>query len=334
MKSQIWLYLFCGAGLFWALNRTHPSYSKVFPSKISPQSKARAYVLGEKFQLTRKEVRAHRKLHLIHLFTPSGMHLSALLFLPALLLKRRKKAFFFLLTTVFVGALYFEAPHSFRRMCLVLGLTKVTKQLTFQTVLWGFTLDLALGGFWASPLSWFMSLLFLGTLTLQLYQNKRSLYVGFLGAQALVGLIFQQPIYPLGMALGWIVTDLFPWLFPLLLIESFPLPGFPLSHLLLFTIQKLSLLAGPELPPLLGLIIALFYFSKLSRYAWLLLLLSPVSLPNLPRHYQKATPFPSPPPHQYENKKNYAWGTQFIYQNGMICRSRLYQKGWSTRCKK
>ena len=53
--------------------------------KYSPYQKstiAKSYLLGQKRGLSRKVKKAHHKLHLLHLMTPSGLHLSsALLFI-------------------------------------------------------------------------------------------------------------------------------------------------------------------------------------------------------------------------------------------------------------
>ena len=352
MKSQLGLYLFCGLGILWSLNNSRVDYpspkSPFLHGRSGPKVKARAYILGEKFHLNSREKRAHKKLHLIHLFSPSGMHLSALLFLPSLFLRKRKKIFLLLLAFVFGAALFFDLPHSFRRMCLVLGAIKITQRFNFFVVALAFLLDLVLGlfweGFWSKPLSWFMSFLFMGTLTLQLHGGKRSLYMAFLGGQAVVGLCFEQAVYPVGMALGWLVTALFPCFFPLLLVESFIPPFFPFSSWsILWIVDKLSWAAGPQISPLLALVMACFYFGpgsgtrRFQIFSALLLIyfsLLPSKLFNLPQRYQTATPFPAPPPPLFLDRKIYSWGLKFSYPNAMVCRSRLYGAGWSTRCRK
>ena len=338
MKSQIFLYLFCGLGLWWAINRPPPTSSykpgSYYKYAICPKIKARAYVWGEKYHLLPSERKAHYKLHLTHLFTPSGIHLSALLLFPAWFLKRRKKTFLLLLLIIFVLAYFFSSLHSFKRMCLVALLSRMSRQFNFRVVAGAFLIDLIIGGFWASPLSWFMSLLFLGTIALQLYSNKRTFFMAFLGGQALVGLLFSNAIYPVGMVLGWLVMTLFSFIFPLLLVESFLLSKSFFSLPLVLLVKKLSLLAGPSLAAWAGLAMAVLYFLNYRRMALLLLLLLPINVANLPRHRQKSATFPVAPPRPFVSVKYHAWGSRFDYKNGMVCRSRLYLDGWSTRCRK
>ncbi len=350
VKSQIALYLFCAASLWAALALREPyNYRFRRAAKSHPPIKARAYVLGEKSHLSRSELKAHRKLHLMHLFTPSGMHLTALLCLPAWFLRRKRKIFFAVLATVFVCALALGAPESFRRMCLILGLGRICRRFNFAIVGGGFFLDflitLALRGWGLPSVSWSMSLLFMGTIVLQRLEPKRSLYMGLLGAQALIGVFFQQAVSPLGLLLGWVMVALFPCFFPLFLVESLLWPSFSASSLYLFLVQILAQAAGPAIPAYLGLGFTALYFFKLWPFVFyrlghhpglvlLGLALFPYRLPNLPRHYQRPLPFPAPPPRTYQSKTIHTWGVKFHYRGGMVCRSRLYHRGWSTRCRK
>ena len=346
MKSQIALYFFCAACLLAALSQRPPFIPKRRPLvEPPPPVKARAYVLGEKSNLTYKEIKAHKRLHLMHLFTPSGMHLTALLCLPAWFLRRRRKTFLLILASIFAACLGLGALESFRRMCLVLGVSRIARRFSFATIALGFGLDLLIGfwqrGAFTPSISWSMSLLFMGTIVLQRFESKRSLYMGLLGAQALVGLAFNQAVYPLGLLLSWMMVALFPLFFPFFVVESFLWPGLSASSLFLFAVETLSLGAGPSLPAGLGFFFCVSYFAglwpffirRMGAFALVASLL-PYSLPNLPRHYQKAPTFPFPPPKFYQKKTIHTWGVQFFYHNQMVCRSRPYQWGWSTRCRK
>ena len=333
MYRQIILYFFCGIGLWYsASNRTYTK-TRLQTDIFKKSQKARAYILGEKKRLKRNEIKAHHKLHIIHLLTPSGLHLSALLILLVPFLRKKPKLFWPCLGIIYALSGLLGNAHAFRRMLLLTGVARLRKQFDFKTLLISFLLDALFGSLYDNPLSWFMSLLFLGIIIIHIHEPKYKFFFNILIAQSIIGLVFGNLIYPIGIIIGWLVTALFPLAFPLLIVESiFPFTNF--SQFMVDAIVWLSQFSGYGFLPktiLIVLTIIIFPFKKL---LWVALIVWSIPLDNLPKNYQKPPPFPFSPIEKPIRAIYRPWGVKLIYSNKIICRSRLYRGGWSSHCRK
>ena len=185
-----------------------------------------SYVAGDYKRVPKDIKEAHKILGLNHLFTPSGVHLSAifLLFFPLLFwLKRTHRPSHLTLGTLLYLLPFFILPSSFsaaKRISL-LRLLSLWKTLCpwdfpfFYIFLGGFFLDFLLGGFRNSPGSFVYSFLFLGILFSADQIPKLFLPFALLGGQIMVSFFQQTPLTPLGFLLGFSLTTLFTPFFPI-----------------------------------------------------------------------------------------------------------------------
>lgn len=200
-----------------------------------------AAVTGHKIKFPTRIKKILKSLHLEHLITPSGLHLSFItsLFFP--FLSRRLR----LATLLPIFSL--SDFHSLKRMALlkILGTTKLSSWHCFVVTM---TIDAAIGSLHHSPFSFLFGFLFLGSI---IACSGLSIYIPFalLGAQVILGFTTSTPVYFGGYFLGLALTSLFGLLFPLLLLDTLllRLPFWPLwsvSHYVLEFWWKLVLWAS------------------------------------------------------------------------------------------
>ena len=309
------------------ISPSSPSRKKALTSIQAP-SILKAYLLGDKSSLPYKLKKAHKKLHLNHLMTPSGLHLSSALFLILVFVKRRSFRFFLF----FSIGLFFYSLNLFPAMNRMAWFGAI-KQTNSKGPLFNFYLtflmDFILGSWFKSPLSFSLSFLFLGII-LHAYQlGKKQTFLSLGIGQILVSFLFQSAFYPIGFSLGFVITSLIPFLFPLFLLSfivDINMVGW-FENLILFLSQfsfikvKISLIAL--------LFIPLIYKPKV-----LLILLSLYigDLHNFPKHLQSRRAFIAPAPKNPTQIIHKSWGSLSTYENQMRCFNRLYPDGWSTRC--
>lgn len=196
-----------------------------------------SYVAGE-YRHVPKEIKdAHKTLGLNHLFTPSGIHLSALfiLFFPFLFwLKKRNRKLHLLYGSVLYLAPFALLPsfYAAKRISLLRLLTLWKTLLPwkipfFALFLSAFLLDILLGGYFASPGSWVYSFLFLGILFS--CDKFPGILVPFAlwGGQILVSYFQQTPLTLIGFFLGFILTAIFTPFFPIYFAYFWTSPWLP-----------------------------------------------------------------------------------------------------------
>lgn len=194
-------------------------------------------VSGEKrgFKKT-KEFLYFKKASLLHILTPSGIHLSSLT-LPLFILI--KSPLLRLLILFLLGGFIFSSPHLFSAQRILVFKSMKTFKLSNIT---SFYLTFSLFLIFHGNLSFILSFLFLGLIIL----NPRkeilpTLYLLFL-AQLLICFFFKQDYYPLTFVINPIITLLVSLSFPLYLI-SFIFPSLSLITLpiskIIFTLSSL-----------------------------------------------------------------------------------------------
>ncbi len=195
-----------------------------------------SYTVGGQKGVSRSVTTAHKNLYLIHLFTPSGLHLSSLFFfLTPLLtfLKFRSFNYFFavsLLLTLppfFLDGFWAVKRVSFLRL-LFLVFKKIPLKLSLFTLfILAFSLDFMFGTFKDSPLSFTYSFLFLGMIFAGQKWPSIWLPLFLMLGQFLVCFFQQTPFFPLNFFLGFLLTSFFSLLFPLFFL-AFCFPQFSL----------------------------------------------------------------------------------------------------------
>lgn len=190
---------------------------------------AKAIFLGQKSGIPREALSAYADLNLQHLFTPSGIHLSSLLF-PLLLLKKKRWERY-LLPPLYLALFISGQYYSMQRICLFRMGSTFLKLSTWQAFLFAFGVDFLLGSYRLSPMSYSYSFLFLGTLLAS--REFPKIYLPFLlfGAQLIAANVLAEEIYITNILSSFFLTSLFSLLYPLLVFlfllpTTLPLLGF------------------------------------------------------------------------------------------------------------
>src|SRR5690606_23147779 len=99
--------------------------------------------LGEKRWLNPATRQLHQKFNLAHLFTPSGLHFSSLMFVIGFFVKRRVLRIF-----IFLSPLLFNSFYSCKRVGLLFGVREVMPKISlYGLFLLVMALDLLFGTF-------------------------------------------------------------------------------------------------------------------------------------------------------------------------------------------
>lgn len=290
----------------------------------------KAYLLGDKSLLPRKVIKLHQGLNLMHLMTPSGLHLASLLFIVSPVIKKSFIKCFFLLLLL-VSLQITPGFDSFERMTVFALLrcqpwVPISSRVSFLLTFIFFILS---GQYESNPLSFSLSFLFLGAL---LYSRHRLEMIFFITlVQSLISFSFQQPFYLFSILWGFLLSLVSVVLFPLMAIERI-FPNDYISILWLWTLKFFYHLKGVSVYPPVLLLSLLYLNSRYPKLKKLSVILYFIFLiPSLNIH--RSGTFISPPPKGYSSKKSPKKGLYiFSYDNGMICRSRMRTHHWSTHC--
>lgn len=175
---------------------------------------------GDKSEISRKLKSSLKEFGLIHLLTPSGIHLSSLLLFIFLFIKKKfyKYIYFaFLLLIIPVSGFY-----SLKRI-LYFHIFKCFRLSTEAAFICTFIFDLLIGGFSNSPLSYAFSFLCWGVIIFSQKSKIQVIYNLFL-AQLIICYFNQSEINILSIIINPIFTSLFSFVFPILSINFWFLP--------------------------------------------------------------------------------------------------------------
>lgn len=316
-----------------------PSLNSYLPC---PESKPLlcSYLFGKKSAVPKRLMKVHREMNLLHLMTPSGLHLGSLLLLYGIFLKVLKRRFNNLphsksLPLYILSILTFPLTgvDSFKRM-IIFGILRdqtlfplKTKATFFIT----FLLAILIGQLSKNPLSFCFSFLFLGILLFS--PNRLFSFIYLLLAQAFIGEWMGNAFSPLSAFIGLLLSFLSPFLLILFIIEYFFnfLPFSEMWGILLFWIHNILSFKLPLI--FLISVPALYFLGKPRLFRWaitLVILLTPTLLnPNL-----KGVAYPALPPKGFINKKEVKGKVVLHYENQMKCWGKLLGDSWRTHCYK
>lgn len=316
-----------------------------------------SYAAGLKSGLTKRLRRAHQNLTLVHLFTPSGLHFSAvfLWFLPLALLYRRQKRLIWLAPLLCLCAVpwLLEGFYSLKRI----GLLKAFLLLRFHYG-WGvgpylsflliFGCDFLFGTYSSSPHSFQLSFLFLGLLFTCYGTPKIFIFLSLFLGQFLLSYASSTPLSLFGFAIGLFLTSLFSLIFPLLFTAFWLAPWLPFTPLeglvefyknLILLGHQVSEITGsyyPTTPSLLG-VMAVFLRLK-NRLTILLIGLLINASPALNGPLKKPTVPAAYKPVEERVLTEIRWGKRGVYGSTTLnerCAYRLFdQSEWRMSCKK
>jgi hypothetical protein len=333
--------------------RVSRSYHSVNIEEKKTRSLLNAYVFGNKKGLPREVKQLHKDLSLLHLFTPSGLHLTSFLIFFKFIFKRFKhyKTFELLLLLL---PFSLESFFSLKRVALYRVLqTKlkfnIYKISTYQYFLLVFIFDFIIGNFSKSPLSYIYSFIFLGIIFSDDSPIRPSLIWSLFGGQLIIAYFQNTPILITGPFFGYFITSLFTLLFPFFLISSFLLPTFAhiipikISHYYLNLIELLVSLSKSigyidiTINILLVVIILSLKNKKPLLIFSILILHSPPCI-NLPRSSFYNPPiqmgFILPVDKKYIIKTVATpRGSKQSYTNGLICYFKVFDSFYTRKCK-
>ncbi len=300
------------------------------PYKLVPLQKA--YLLGDKSEMPRKQVNIHKNLGIMHFMTPSGLHLSSLLFFITFIL--RKKIFSFWISLILLFLLG-DVTHldSFKRMCFFTILKK-NPLYSFnnkQSFALTFVYYFLKGQYFENPLSFALSFLFLSILIFS--SNRKEMFFSILLIQMMISLYFNNSYFLLGSLYGLSLTFASFLVFPLILIEALLSLHF-FTDLWISLLELLNNIKGPELPSFFFFLAATLFLFKSNKKVKFVCSIISIFLPIGVLTPTKRWHYSSPPPQNYISMKEI--NNRFIvkYENGLICKSQLKIDRWQTYCKK
>lgn len=313
-----------------------------------------ATVTGVKRGLKKITKSAHERLHLVHLFTPSGLHFSTLflLFWPLFIAwKKTKKTYWpmplFILTLapqLLVGYWAIKRVALLKFAFLFLKLKK--KHLSPLSVfLMVFAFDFFFGTYEESPLSFSLSFLFLGLIFSALGEGKLVFVLQLLLGQLFASFFFGQPFYFVGLILGVFVTGVFTFIYPLIFFGFTSAPWLKtswLEPLLDFYLQLILILNEIVLIFSQGLFIefstiavVMGYLLTKRKLLFILVFLNASAVTNLPVSHQS-------PPWYYQRLQQQTpsevsrvkKGYRLEMADNNVCLVKLYGVGsWHQYCR-
>ncbi len=287
-----------------------------------------SYLFGIKNKISKKLKITHQSLGIQHFMTPSGLHLTIFTGLLFYFFKQTLFRFIFLIILGFIS-LKFDHIDSFQRMILFAALRhnpwiKLSTQRSFICTFFVLSFQ-----YFTNPMSYCLSLLFLGLILCQTPMLIKSSYI--ILAQFLISFWFNQNFYFLGSLYGIFLTASSFIAFPIFLIEY-------LFHGQWFTQAWESLLyflfkfKGPQVLLPFSCLAPFFLtknksLSKVALTLGLLLFTAPLYSPRISAYKAQA-------PKGYSSMIRIKNGVKLMYENGMRCFSRIKSDQWISHCYK
>ncbi|WP_233189730.1 ComEC/Rec2 family competence protein [Halobacteriovorax sp. DA5] len=187
----------------------------------------RSVLTGQKWGLDKEFRRKLSHLNLLHLMTPSGLHLSSLFLIFYLLRRKYPKVSNFIELVLCLG-FYFFLPgyYSFRRVALIrsffiLNRMRETNYSKLQIFIFFLITDFFFGTYRYSPLSFYLSTLFLALIFSIKEFRLYKMYLLFFVAQLFIAHKFTGIIYPATIVLSPLLTSIFTLIYPILFLNLF-----------------------------------------------------------------------------------------------------------------
>ena len=183
-----------------------------------------SFITGDKNGISPYTKKSFKKVNLSFLLSPSGIHLSGVLFFIMFFIKRIKKKWIKKLAHIGVLSSAILSPSdSIKRLSLLriifqikfLSRIKISSEHIFLLT---FFIAFLLGDFKTSPLGFIYSFIFLGTFFSLRQFSKATLIMGLFSTQLILALFMGDKVSLLSIPAGLFESFLFTFLFPVLLI--------------------------------------------------------------------------------------------------------------------
>jgi|GEM_PF-5361873 len=199
--------------------------------KTTAEYLKQAIALGDKSGFSKDELKMYGRVQLLHLFTPSGLHLGMLVktwrILIAWIIPYSFRPWVELILVFSFWHKIPEAWMAFRRMVFILViftfcriLFKRYPKFRYEIFLFALLLDFVGGTFQENPLSFLASVIFLSLFFCASNLDFWKMSAFLLWAQCLLSGFFNQEIFPLFQLVGLSLTSLIIPFLPLILMSS------------------------------------------------------------------------------------------------------------------
>ncbi len=183
------------------------------------------YLTGYGPRISKEIAKAHKITGTKHLFTPSGIHYSALLSILLLttFLFKKNQSYLKRIVSIIIPCCIFLLPsfYSLKRVALFhllfLIFLKIKIKLSLHhCFIMTFLIDLIFGNYQNSPLSFAYSFLFWGAIISQSAKAKYHIILALFSARIISCFFLTQTIFPLSILFNFFITLLFTLIFPFL----------------------------------------------------------------------------------------------------------------------
>lgn len=171
-----------------------------------------AIQIGYKTGLNKELIAGFKRLGIIHLLTPSGIHLASILFVLKKILN--KKIITILILALLTLLSFLSGFYSIKRICIFYILNQKIKSTKYSFIL-TFIIDLIVGGYADSPLSFALSFMFWGTILFS-GESKVLILINLYICQVISSFFLNSPINLLSLFINPIITSLFSAFFSIL----------------------------------------------------------------------------------------------------------------------
>ena len=188
----------------------------------------RSFITGRKRGVNKELKTKFKELNLLHLMTPSGLHFSTIMIVFFLIRRKLKHRFLDVFEFILCMSIYAFLPgyFSLRRVAFLRGLfiandlfkSKFSKMQVFILFL---VFDFFWGTFEYSPMSWFLSILFLGIIFSFQKVNFFVLSIYFYFGQMIIAFTMGHDLLPLGIIFSPLLTWIFTFIYPFLFLNIF-----------------------------------------------------------------------------------------------------------------
>ena len=235
-----------------------------------------ALVTGNKSGVPNKTIKTMKDFGLMHLLTPSGLHLSSFLLLFHWLPRFRLLIIFSLL----ISSFFIEGYMALHRMLIFYSLNHFLKNIKLS-FLGTFFFSLLTGNYYDSPLSFCFTFIFWGAIVFN-NGSKWDLAKHLFMFQSIIAILFDQQINLLAIVLNPLISGAFTVVFPFVLL-CYPVPILKelgnylveIGHSFILLLDYFNLLNVPG-------VIALLLFAVVTlNKKWLLLLVGMTLSTNL-----------------------------------------------------
>ena len=183
-----------------------------------------SFITGNKNGISPYTKKAFKRVNLGFLLSPSGIHLSGILFFMTFFFKRINHKWLRRLVKsgVFFSMFFIPNLDSLKRSGLFRLLFQykfLSKKISTEMIfILGFLLSFLAGQFTSSPLGFIFSFAFLGTFFSLGHHSKAMLILGLFSTHLILGLFMGEKVSLLSIPCGLIGSFIFTFLFPLFLL--------------------------------------------------------------------------------------------------------------------